>query len=51
MEFFSHKSEIIALCHVFVTQSSLKPLFHVTRADDVERAGISQWCVSVSLQK
>ena len=31
MEFFSHKSEIIAVCHVFVTESSLKRLFHVTR--------------------
>ena len=46
MEFFSHKSEIIAVCHVFVTQSSLKRLFHVTRvmsSDREFRSGLSQF--------
>ena len=46
MDFFSHKSEIIAVCHVFVTQSSLKRLFHVTRVMSSERefrSGLSQF--------
>ena len=38
MEFCSHKSEIIAVYHVYVlTQSSLKRLFHVTRVTSSER--------------
>ena len=46
MEFFSHESEIIAVCHVFVTQSSLKRLFHETRVMSSERefrSGLSQF--------
>ena len=45
-EIFSHKSEIIAVCHVFVTQSSLRRLFHVTRVMSSEqefRSGLSQF--------
>ena len=44
--FFSRKSEIIAVCHVYVTQSSLKRLFHVTRVMSSERefrSGLSQF--------
>ena len=29
--FFLHKSEVIAECHVYVTQSGLKRPFHETR--------------------
>ena len=46
MEFFSHKSEIIAVCHVLVTQSTVKRLFHVTRVISSEREfrrGLSQF--------
>ena len=31
MDFLLHKSEIISVCHVYVTQSGLKQLFHETR--------------------
>ena len=37
MDFFFHKSEIIAVCHVYVTQSSLKQLIHVTRDTSIAR--------------
>ena len=46
MEFFSYKSEKIAVCHVFATQSSLKRLFHVTRVISSQRefrSGLSQF--------
>ena len=46
MEFFSHKSEIIAVCHVLVAQSTVKGLFHVTRVISSEREfrrGLSQF--------
>ena len=44
--FFLHNSAIIAMCHVYVTQSSLKRPFHVTRVMSGERefrSGLSQF--------
>ena len=43
--FFSRKSEIIAVCHVYVTQSSLIRLFHVTDVSSQRefRSGWSQF--------
>ena len=44
--FFSRKSEIIVVCYVYVTQSSLKQLFHATRVMSGEpefRSGLSQF--------
>ena len=44
--FFSPKSEIIVVCYVYVTQSSLKQLFPVTRVMSGEReirSGLSQF--------
>ena len=35
--FFLHKLEVIAVCHVYVTQSGLKRPFHETRDMSSER--------------
>ena len=48
---FFHNSELIAVCHVYVTQSSLKRPMHSRESWHIERAGISLWFVSVSLRK
>ena len=48
---FLHKSEIIAVCHVYVMQSGLKRPFHVTRDMSCEREFRCSLHVSVSLRK
>ena len=49
MDFFLHKLEVIAVCHVYVTQSGLKRPFHVTRDMSSEREFRCSLHVSVSL--
>ena len=41
---FFHNSEIIAVCHVYVTQSSLKRPIHVTR--DISSGNFAVVCLS-----
>ena len=49
MDFFLHNLEIIAVCHVYETQSSLKRPFHVTRDMSSEREFRCSLHVAVSL--
>ena len=49
--FFLHKLEVIAVCHVYVTQSGLKRPFHETRDMSSEREFCCSLHVSVSLRK
>ena len=51
MDFFLHKLEVIAVCHVYVTQSGLKRPFHETRDMSSEWEFCCSLHVSVSLRK